>query len=68
MADTNKSILKTFTQKEMEQLLHALNMAQKSLDRRINAESDEDAKNVWQTKLDMLNVLASKLRLTEPTK
>lgn len=55
---------KTFTQRQIAQLLDALNMAAKSYDRRIAAESDTDAQGVWQKKLDEINILASKIRLT----
>lgn len=68
MALETKDITKIFTQKQIQMLLDALNMAQKSYDRRIAAESDLDAQGVWQSKLDQVNILASKIRLTEPAK
>lgn len=48
----------------MEILLTALSMLEKSLERRIVAEVDADARAVWQRKKDEASVLGSKLRLT----
>lgn len=61
----NDMVKKEFTPEQIQQILNALEMAKKSYERRINAESDLDAKGVWQKKVDSINVLASKVRLTQ---
>lgn len=64
MAEILKEIVKKLAQREIEVLLSALEMLSKSLERRIVAETDADAKAVWQKKKDEVAVLASKMRLT----
>lgn len=64
MAGPEKDVTKILTQRQVQLILNSLEQAKKSYERRINVETDQDAKTVWQTKQDELSVLASKIRLT----
>lgn len=54
---------KDFSDVQVQVLCGALDMYVASYTRRVNAESDLDAKSVWQKKIDDANVLLSKIRL-----
>lgn len=53
---------KEFKPNEIEVLLFALGMYINSMDRRVVAEHDAEAKVVWQRKSDLASVLVAKVR------
>lgn len=65
MAQANDtSIKKEFTQEQIQILLQAIDLIVKSMERRAASETDPELKNIWNSKKDKAQILASKLRLT----